>query len=91
MRVDEIMIPRSQMVTVKASQEPKEFLGEIMDSAHSRFPVIGDSQDDVIGVLLAKDLLVLRLLAADGFDLRQTLVPILDRLLPDGLPRAWRL
>ncbi|WP_274836953.1 urease accessory protein UreD [Phaeobacter gallaeciensis] len=41
--------------------------------------------------LLAKDLLVLRLLAADGFDLRQTLVPILDRLLPDGLPRAWRL
>ena len=61
MRVDEIMIPRSQMVTVKASQEPKEFLGEIMDSAHSRFPVIGDSQDDVIGVLLAKDLLPLAL------------------------------
>ena len=59
MRVDEIMIPRSQMVTVKASQEPKEFLGEIISSAHSRFPVIGDSQDDVIGILLAKDLLPL--------------------------------
>ena len=61
MRVDEIMIPRSQMVTVKASQEPKAFLKEIIDSAHSRFPVIGDSQDDVIGVLLAKDLLPLAL------------------------------
>jgi magnesium and cobalt transporter len=59
MRVDEIMIPRSQMITVKASQEPKEFLGEIISSAHSRFPVIGDSQDDVIGILLAKDLLPL--------------------------------
>lgn len=61
MRVDEIMIPRSQMVTVKGSQEPKSFLQEIIDSAHSRFPVIGDSQDDVIGVLLAKDLLPLAL------------------------------
>ena len=61
MRADEIMIPRSQMVTVKASTDPKSFLTEIMDSAHSRFPVIGDSQDDVIGVLLAKDLLPLAL------------------------------
>ncbi|MBU2874831.1 HlyC/CorC family transporter [Marinobacter salexigens] len=61
MRVDEIMIPRSQMVTVRASQDPKEYLGEIIRSAHSRFPVIGDSQDDVIGVLLAKDLLPLAL------------------------------
>jgi magnesium and cobalt transporter len=61
MRVDEIMIPRSQMVTVKASHEPKEFLAEIISSAHSRFPVIGDSQDDVIGILLAKDLLPLAL------------------------------
>jgi magnesium and cobalt transporter len=61
MRVDEIMIPRSQMVTVKGAQDPKEFLPEIISSAHSRFPVIGDSQDDVIGVLLAKDLLPLAL------------------------------
>ena len=61
MRVDEIMIPRSQMITVKGSQSPKEFLAEIINSAHSRFPVIGDSQDDVVGVLLAKDLLPLAL------------------------------
>ncbi|MCH8498072.1 MAG: CBS domain-containing protein [Marinobacter sp.] len=57
MRVDEIMIPRSQMITVKASSDPKSFLGDIINSAHSRFPVIGDSADDVIGILLAKDLL----------------------------------
>lgn len=61
MRVEEIMIPRSQMVTVKGSQDPKEFLEEIISSAHSRFPVIGDSQDDVTGILLAKDLLPLAL------------------------------
>ncbi|MCG8516538.1 MAG: CBS domain-containing protein [Pseudomonadales bacterium] len=61
MRVEEIMIPRSQMVTVKAAQDPKHFLPAIIDSAHSRFPVIGDNQDDVIGVLLAKDLLPLAL------------------------------
>ncbi len=59
MRVEEIMIPRSQMITVKASQDPKEFLSEIISSAHSRFPVIGESPDEVIGVLLAKDLLSL--------------------------------
>lgn len=61
MRVDEIMIPRSQMVTVKAAAEPEEYLSEIIESAHSRFPVVGDSSDDVIGILLAKDLLPLAL------------------------------
>jgi magnesium and cobalt transporter len=61
MRVEEIMIPRSQMITVKASQEPKAFLKDVIEHAHSRFPVIGDSQDDVTGILLAKDLLPLAL------------------------------
>lgn len=61
MRVDEIMIPRSQMVTVKAAAEPAEYLGEVIESAHSRFPVVGDSSDEVVGILLAKDLLPLAL------------------------------
>lgn len=61
MRVDEIMIPRSQMVTVKAVADPSEYLPEIIESAHSRFPVVGDSSDEVIGILLAKDLLPLAL------------------------------
>ncbi len=57
MQVREVMIPRSQVVTVKTSQEPEEYLPAIIESAHSRFPVIGDSMDEVVGVLLAKDLL----------------------------------
>lgn len=86
MRVDEIMIPRSQMVTVKASQEPKTFLNDIMASAHSRFPVIGDSQDDVIGILLAKDLLPLALNNTLNWDkIREILRP------PTFVPESKRL
>lgn len=61
MQVREVMVPRSQMVTVKADQDPEQYLSAIVESAHSRFPVIGDSTDNVIGVLLAKDLLPLAL------------------------------
>ncbi len=61
MRVEEIMIPRSRMVTVKASAEPSTYLNDIIDSAHSRFPVVGDSSDEIVGILLAKDLLPLAL------------------------------
>lgn len=57
MQVRDIMIPRSQMVFVNAQQTPKEFLPVIISSAHSRFPVVGESPDEVIGILLAKDLL----------------------------------
>jgi len=59
MQVRDIMIPRSQMAVVNAEQTPKEFLPLIISSAHSRFPVIGETPDEVIGVLLAKDLLPL--------------------------------
>jgi magnesium and cobalt transporter len=61
MQVREVMIPRSQMITVKSNQAPEEYIHEIIESAHSRFPVIGDSTDDVLGILLAKDLLPLAL------------------------------
>jgi magnesium and cobalt transporter len=59
LQVRDIMVPRSQMVSIKAAQTPQEFLPAIVDSAHSRYPVIGESIDDVIGILLAKDLLPL--------------------------------
>ncbi|MGM0450995.1 MAG: HlyC/CorC family transporter [Pseudomonadota bacterium] len=61
MRVEEIMIPRSRMVTVKAEADPSSYINEIIESAHSRFPAIGDTSDEVIGILLAKDLLPLAL------------------------------
>ncbi|MDH4570545.1 HlyC/CorC family transporter [Pseudomonas sp. BN414] len=59
LQVRDIMVPRSQMISIKANQTPKEFLPAIIDAAHSRYPVIGESLDDVMGILLAKDLLPL--------------------------------
>lgn len=57
MQVREIMVPRAQMVVVEYDSPPKEFLPVVIDSGHSRFPVIGENLDEVIGILLAKDLL----------------------------------
>ncbi|MFI8482466.1 HlyC/CorC family transporter [Pseudomonas sp. NPDC078700] len=59
LQVRDIMVPRSQMISIKATQTPKEFLPSIIEAAHSRYPVVGESLDDVIGILLAKDLLPL--------------------------------
>lgn len=59
MQVRDVMIPRSQMVAVKDGQSPEQFLPVIIESAHSRFPVIGETADEVLGILLAKDLLPL--------------------------------
>lgn len=57
MRVRDIMIPRSQMVTIDRNQSLDEFLPIILDSGHSRFPVVNEDIDHVDGILLAKDLL----------------------------------
>ncbi len=57
LQVRDIMIPRSQMVVVERDVPPEEFLPIVIESAHSRFPVIGDNRDEVVGILLAKDLL----------------------------------
>ncbi|OED45005.1 magnesium/cobalt efflux protein [Endozoicomonas sp. (ex Bugula neritina AB1)] len=74
MQVREIMIPRSQMVCVDEDQEPKDFLSKVIQSAHSRFPVIGDTKDEVIGILLAKDLLPL-ILQTGKFNIKNHLRP----------------
>ena len=57
LRVRDIMIPRSQMITLGLHQSVKQFLPEIIDSAHSRFPVITEDKDHIVGILLAKDLI----------------------------------
>lgn len=75
MQVREIMIPRSQMVCVDVDQSPGEFLPQVIESAHSRFPVIGDTKDEVIGILLAKDLLPLILDTASEFNIKNHLRP----------------
>ncbi|MDR0806246.1 MAG: CNNM family magnesium/cobalt transport protein CorC [Enterobacteriaceae bacterium] len=56
-RVRDIMIPRSQMITLKRNQPLEECLDVIIDSAHSRFPVISEDKDHIEGILMAKDLL----------------------------------
>jgi hemolysin (HlyC) family protein len=53
----DIMVPRAQMDVVDISDTPEEFLPKVIESGHSRFPVVGENKDDVIGILLAKDLL----------------------------------
>ena len=57
MQVRDIMVPRAQMVVVERDARLSEILPLVTESAHSRFPVIGESRDQVVGVLLAKDLL----------------------------------
>jgi len=57
MQVRDIMIPRSQMTVIERDADPKAILKTVIESAHSRFPAVGESKDDVIGILLAKDLL----------------------------------
>lgn len=56
-QVRDIMVPRSHMVVVERNAQPAELLRVVVESGHSRFPVIGESRDEVVGLLLAKDLL----------------------------------
>lgn len=66
LKVRDIMIPRTQMICVTTNQTPKDFLPLIIDSAHSRFPVLSENKEEVIGILLAKDLLTLCLTDIDS-------------------------
>lgn len=65
-QVREVMIPRSQMVVIERDQSLGEMLNTIVESGHSRFPVTGEDRDEVLGVLLAKDLLHHFMGSADG-------------------------
>jgi len=56
-QVRDVMIPRSQMVVIDIDDDINEMISVIVDSGHSRFPVMGEDRDEVLGVLLAKDLL----------------------------------
>jgi magnesium and cobalt transporter len=76
MRVRDIMIPRSQMVTIDRSTELEEFLPIILESGHSRFPVVNEDIDHVDGILLAKDLL------AFSFQKNQTDFSLKDIIRP---------
>ena len=56
-QVRDVMIPRSQMDMIDVAESPAKFIPFVIETAHSRFPVFEDNRDNVIGILLAKDLL----------------------------------
>jgi magnesium and cobalt transporter len=77
LQVRDIMVPRSQMTVVERDVRPEEILPQVVESGHSRFPVIGEDRDQVVGILLAKDLL--RYFTEGGalaFDIREVLRPV---------------
>ncbi len=75
MQVREIMVPRAQMDALKADQSLDRLLAKIIETGHSRYPVVGENVDEVLGILLAKDLLPQLLKRDEPFDIRQRLRP----------------
>ena len=75
MQVRDIMIPRAQMTVIKVDAELDEALPQVIHAAHSRYPVIDDSLDNVVGILLAKDLLQLLLSRDSTFNIRTLMRP----------------
>jgi magnesium and cobalt transporter len=73
MQVRDVMIPRAQMDMIDITQTPEQFIPLVIETAHSRFPVVEESRDNVIGILLAKDLL--RFYAGEEFNVRDMLRP----------------
>ncbi len=72
-QVRDIMVPRAQMDVIEIDDAPEKIAEYVVEATHSRFPAIGENRDDVLGILLAKDLL--RYFAGKEFDLRDTLRP----------------
>ncbi|MBC9073549.1 CBS domain-containing protein [Thauera sp. CAU 1555] len=73
MQVRDVMIPRAQMDVIHLDDPIETIAAFVIDTAHSRFPAVGEGKDDVAGILLAKDLL--RYFAGREFDLRDMLRP----------------
>ena len=83
MQARDIMVPRSQMDVIDVNESPDQFIPMVIQTAHSRFPVIGENKDDVLGILLAKDLL--RYYAGEEeFNVRDMLRPAV--FIPESKP-----
>jgi magnesium and cobalt transporter len=76
-QVRDVMVPRSQMVVIQRDDPADKILPVVIESGHSRFPVVGEDRDEVVGILLAKDLLRFFVEDADkdDFDIRECLRP----------------
>jgi magnesium and cobalt transporter len=82
LRARDLMIPRSQMDVIDIAEPPQKWIPFVIDTAHSRFPVIEGNRDHVIGILLAKDLL--RYYTEKDFDVRGSLRPAV--FIPESKP-----
>jgi len=74
MQAREIMVPRAQMDVIDIRESPDQFIPMVIQTGHSRFPVFGENKDDVIGILLAKDLLR-HYAGEEEFNVREMLRP----------------
>ena len=77
LQVRDIMVPRVQMVFIRRDERPAVMLPKVVESGHSRFPVMDEDRDDIVGILLAKDLLRLTLEKRERFDMREFMRPAL--------------
>jgi magnesium and cobalt transporter len=76
LQVRDIMVPRAQMVFVRRDERSARILPVVVESGHSRFPVMDEDRDDIVGILLAKDLLRLTTAQArERFDIREYMRP----------------
>jgi magnesium and cobalt transporter len=75
MQVRDIMVPRSQIVFVEHDEPADKLLARVVESGHSRFPVIGADRDQILGILLAKDLLRLHSAVEEQFEMREFMRP----------------
>ena len=75
MQVRDIMVPRSQIVFVERDEPADKLLARVVESGHSRFPVIGGDRDQILGILLAKDLLRLHAAGEEPFEMREFMRP----------------
>ena len=99
MQVRDVMIPRPQMIVVRYNEKPKEFLSRIIDSSHSRFPVVDEDSEEVKGILLAKELLPYGFDSSKSFYLDQVMRPVnfipeskkLDSLLEEFRKKRYHM
>ena len=85
LQVRDIMVPRAQMVFIRRDERAAAILPKVVESGHSRFPVMDEDRDDIVGILLAKDLLRLAGEKRERFDIREFMRPALF------VPEAKRL
>lgn len=77
LQVRDIMVPRGQMAFVRRDWTPDRILPVVVESQHSRFPVMDEDRDDIVGIMLAKDLLKLFASGDDErFDIREYMRPV---------------